>query len=801
MKKIKLTYSELEKKNELLSKELSSIKKLIDQKNFVHENNFKSKDSNFSNNITKTFIEKDAIRFYAILNNLDAGIVVHASDSSIILSNPKASKLLGLSQDELHGKLAIDPHWRFIHPSKAPFLIEEYPINRVLKTKKIFQNLVLGVKKPKAKKIVWLSVNGFPVIDKNGEIIEVLISFIEISKQKNATDKLEEIEQLFNLFIKHSPIFTYIKEVTNHQSRVIKASDNFSEMIGFKGNLMSGKTMEELFPAEFAKKITHDDWHVVKNGVEIKIEEQLHNRHYSTLKFPILHKGKNLLAGYTFDITDYKKAEEKIRKISQHYQALIDNAPDGVALIDGFGNIKYLSPTGRKIFGYPMEIETWRTADELSHPEDLPIIIAAIEMLLKDPSYIASFTSRFANFDNSWKWLECTLTNHLFDSNIGSIVINFRDISERKIAEDRLKESEEKYRLLIENASEAVYVVQNQKIVFSNKICEQITGYSADELTHKSIIDLVDESDRVNLIKHHKLLVSSESKPINTPFSVIHKSGQKIWVSVNSVKIIWNGNHASLNLATDITSSKIAELEIQQKNIELQQINAEKDKFFSIIAHDLKSPFNAFIGFTELLVSDLASLPLEKIQDLAVIMRNSALNLYNLLENLLEWSQLQRGLKLHSPVQINLHDLFYDCLRTLNEIAFKKQIEICIRIPQNIMVYADSNMLSSVIRNLVSNSIKFTPRGGKIEIFADSLSNNQIKVTIRDNGIGMSENFLHKLFKLDENTNRIGTEKEPSTGLGLVLSKDFIEINGGEIWVESNTDHGSSFYFTLQKMN
>lgn len=798
MKKIKPTYLELEKKVEILANELAAIKNIKrSQHKNLRDENFYSQNLINESNSSHNSIENNAIRFYAILNNLNAGVVVHAADSSIILSNPKAAKLLGLSQNEMLGKLAIDSHWKFIHPNKTPFLIEEYPINRVLKSKKIFQNLVLGVKNPKTKNVVWLSVNGFPVIDNEGNVIEALISFIEISKQKSATEKFEEMEQLFHLFIKHSPIYTYIKEVSKHESKVLIASDNFTQMIGDIGLNMNGKTMQELFPPEFAKKITYDDWNVVKTGNEIKLEEVFNNRYYSTIKFPIALKGKKLLAGYTLDITDYKNSEEKIRKIGQHYQALIDNAPDGVALMDGFGNFKFISPAGKKIFGYPPNTSIKRTADELTHPEDLPIIIGAIEKLLHNPSFIPTIICRFANYDQSWKWIECTFKNLLNDQNIQSIVINFKDISERKMAEDKLKESEEKYRLLIENASEAIYVVQDKNIVFSNRICELITGFSSSELMNKQIIDLVDEKDKANLISHHKRLINNNSEPINTPFSITHKCGQKIWVSVNSIKIVWNGKAATLNLATDITSNKIAEFEIQQKNVELQRINAEKDKFFSIIAHDLKSPFNAFIGFTELLVTDLPTLPFEKIQDLALIMRNSALNLYNLLENLLEWSQLQRGLKRHNPTYINLNVLFNDCLHSLKEVAQKKQIEIFMHIPTNLIAFADTNMLSSIVRNLASNSIKFTNRGGEIHLIAEKVSNDKILITVKDNGIGMSKHLIQKLFKLDENTSRAGTEKEPSTGLGLILSKDFIEKNGGEIWVESKENEGSSFCFTL----
>ncbi len=178
-------------------------------------------------------------------------------------------------------------------------------------------------------------------------------------------------------------------------------------------------------------------------------------------------------------------------------------------------------------------------------------------------------------------------------------------------------------------------------------------------------------------------------------------------------------------------------------------------------------------------------------------MSKSADNLYGLLENLLEWSRFQRGMISFDPKELPLLSKTKEIIQSLMDSANKKDLEIVFNLPEGSTVFADEYMFSSILRNLTSNSIKFTPKGGAISLSAKSSENDAVEFAIRDNGIGMEEKMVKKLFCLDEYTNRQGTEGEPSTGLGLVLCKEFVEKHGGKIWVESEEEKGSTFYFTI----
>jgi signal transduction histidine kinase/ligand-binding sensor domain-containing protein len=244
----------------------------------------------------------------------------------------------------------------------------------------------------------------------------------------------------------------------------------------------------------------------------------------------------------------------------------------------------------------------------------------------------------------------------------------------------------------------------------------------------------------------------------------------------------------------ELLTQKEALLEM---NTELYELNASKDKFFSIIAHDLRGPLSAFVGATKILTEDLLTMEKEEIMDITLSMKTSATNIYTLLENLLEWSRLMQGKMDFVPEKFNLKEKVEACIDVLSEYARKKRIETTIIIPDEMEAFADNHMFDTVIRNLVSNAIKFTPVGGKVSVTAFCKSDHSIEVEIIDSGIGIPPELKNKLFLLNEKTGRKGTAGESSTGLGLLLCKEFIEKHGGKIWVESELGKGSCFKFML----
>lgn len=237
--------------------------------------------------------------------------------------------------------------------------------------------------------------------------------------------------------------------------------------------------------------------------------------------------------------------------------------------------------------------------------------------------------------------------------------------------------------------------------------------------------------------------------------------------------------------------------DIIEKNKELKELNKTKDKFFSIIAHDLKSPFNSLLGFGQHLKEDFKDYTIDEIVMMIGVMHETALKGYKLLENLLEWSRMQTGKITFEPENINLKDVIDNNIDLLKQNALKKEISLSSNLHETILVNGDQNMINTIFRNLISNAIKFTHKRGEISIDCIKIDDSvQIKVT--DTGIGIPEEIIEKMFKIDENISRKGTEKESGTGLGLILCKEFIEKHNRTIVCESEIGKGSCFSFSLE---
>ncbi|MBI9041442.1 PAS domain-containing sensor histidine kinase [Lutibacter sp.] len=246
----------------------------------------------------------------------------------------------------------------------------------------------------------------------------------------------------------------------------------------------------------------------------------------------------------------------------------------------------------------------------------------------------------------------------------------------------------------------------------------------------------------------------------------------------------------------DITDHKKTEIAITKSESCLKELNATKDKFFSIIAHDLRSPFSGILGLSELLKDKLRENDISKSEKYATLINSSAKSTLILLDNLLNWARTQTKQINFTPEKIVLSSAIQKVIETSKSSAILKNISLNYTPSDEIEVFADVHMLTIILQNLISNAIKFTKIGGQI-IIKEKLVQNEVKITISDNGIGMKKKQLKKLFRLTKSNTTLGTENEKGSGLGLVLCKEFVEKNDGIIWAKSSIGKGSDFNFTL----
>lgn len=233
-----------------------------------------------------------------------------------------------------------------------------------------------------------------------------------------------------------------------------------------------------------------------------------------------------------------------------------------------------------------------------------------------------------------------------------------------------------------------------------------------------------------------------------------------------------------------------------QLSEELQTINDSKDKFFSVLAHDLRSPVSGFMGLTGIMADQMESLSEKQVKEMAMVMKDSANHIYDLLNNLLEWSLVQQGHITFKPEVLNLSQVVDKCIQLFLAQAREKGITLNHQVPGGLAISADRHMLKVIIRNLVSNALKFTSEGGRIKVSA-VLINGSININVKDTGMGMTPEIAASLFTFSDSINRSGTSGEPSAGLGLTLCREFVEKHGGRIQVKSDAGKGSTFTVSL----
>jgi PAS domain S-box-containing protein len=634
-------------------------------------------------NITKRKLAEEELRrseeiYRSLLTNLDAGIVVHSPNTSIIKNNQIAAELLGLSLDQMKGKTAIDPDWKFIHENNIPFLLDEYPVNQIINNKKIINNLSVGIVRPATNDIVWVNVNGFPVFDNQGDISEVLISFIDITKRKQAEQALKESEEKYRTIIDNLgegvsildtfEVFTY-------------ANSQAEKIFGTNGDLV-GKSMLEFLSDDNRNKVINE-------------------------------------------------SEKRRKGITSTYE-------HEIILLDGTKKAIYVTATPKY--------------DEAGEFAGNYAIFMDISYLKKNE---ADLLESLSMLDAS---LESTVDGILIVSNNGSI-----SRWNKKFAEMwHLPES------IISNLDDSFVM---------NHVISQLS-------------DPMQFIEKVNYLYRH---------PNESSFDQIKFMDGRIFERYSQSQKIGNDVIGRVWSFRDITERIQSEEKIQKQNIELIELNNSKDRFFSIIAHDLLGPMNGFLGLTKMMAEETSDFTLKELQKISYNMMRSSNNLYDLLKNLLDWSRIQRGMMEFKPVQLDLKRATHGTLQILTESFNQKQIEFIDNIPENVNVLADEQMLNTILRNFVSNSIKFTNIGGKIEVGVTSNGINLAPIIyIKDTGIGMNSDMIEKLFRLDRDVSRPGTGNELSTGLGLLLCKEFVEMHGGNIWVESEEGKGTTFYFMIE---
>ncbi len=495
------------------------------------------------------------------------------------------------------------------------------------------------------------------------------------------------------------------------------------------------------------------------------------------------------------DITERKQTDEILRESENKYRSLIQYSSDPIFSFNPDYSYRFVNEAFARPFGKTPEDIIGKTPFDIFSPEEATKRLNLVRMVFKtgesgeievrvdtksgDIRYYLTMADPIKNDSGQVVYVTCVS----------------KDITERKLAEDALRKSRERYRNLIELAVDGVLVGSDEGyIIDANSCICSMSGRTKEELIGLNISNSIFTPESMQRapfdfdgLKKGEIIVNERD--------ILRPGGSLLTIEMRT-RMMPDGTYQSI--LRDISERKQIEAEIKRRNVELSVFNNTKDKFLSIIAHDLKNPFNAILGFSELMLQSFENLDDATLLKGLKTIESASTHAFKLLENLLAWANNQTGRTQYNPEKINLKDQVEESLSLIESIAISKEISVTVQVKKSFHTFADRNMLDTIMRNLISNAIKYSYKGSKVKITADK-KENEFHISVTDRGVGIPPDKVLAIFEIDKRRNTLGTENEQGTGLGLILCKDFVERHRGKIWVESIPDKGSKFTFSLPK--
>jgi len=612
-------------------------------------------------------------------------------------------------------------------------------------------------------------------------------------RMNDAISKFEKERTQFLSILNNIPEIIYVADIETHE--ILFANQKLKEMAGREvvGEKCYSVIQNALGVCEFCTtdKIKQTD----KPYFWYHFNKNLHKHFYIMDRKIDWTDGRRVRFTMDIDVTSQKEAEQKLQE-----EEWLLNQMGEIAEIGGWKidlKTQELSWTKEVFEIHELGSNKQPTVEEavaFYDKESLPVIQKALEKTIGQGKPFDLELSIITAKGN--KKIVRAKGRLQKDEYSNSVIGVFQDITSSKEKELALNELNQRYKQLFEFMPVGISIADKDgQLVENNKEAERLLGMSQEKHNERTIdasewriiktdgsVMTPDEFASVKALKENRLVE-------NVEMGIWKGEDQTTWINVSAVPIV---SKDGLIISYIDISEKI------EREAKLREANATKDKFFNIIAHDLKNPFTSIIGFTKLLRNNLESYDKEKIRDFIERIENSSSATFKLLENLLEWSRMQTGKVSFFPDRIIAEQLVINVIEQVSSMALAKNITIDYSIDKGIMVNADENMLVAILRNLLSNAIKFSYEGGAIEVKVIQ-DEHFVWFEVKDNGTGMEKNTIEKLFKVSEKVSVPGTNQEMGTGLGLILCKEFVEQHKGKILVHSEPGKGSSFRFSVPK--
>ncbi|MBW8325989.1 MAG: PAS domain S-box protein [Prolixibacteraceae bacterium] len=761
---------------------------------------------------TEQVLKESETRLKEVVGNMQVGVIIQASNSEILLSNPKALDLLGLTEAQLMGKTSFDPDWNIIHEDGSNFPGSTHPVPVSIATGKPVNNVIMGVYRPLQDDRIWLLVDAEPQFNHDGSVRQVVCSFNDITKMKQAEESLKISEERYRNIFESAVIGIYR---TSPEGKILLANSTLIKMLGFDSfdELATRNLEKEGFDDHTRRKEFRKS--IEKNGRVIGLESIWKTKDGKSVfvnenaKAFFDSGGKVIYyEGTIEDITERKEMEQTLRESEEKFRHAFLTNPDSIT-INRLDDGTYVSVNSgfTQIFGYSAEEVIGKTSlgiNMWNSPEERKIFVNG----LLENKIIENFEAKLCTKEGRLK--DTLISAAIIELNrVSHIVSTTKDITERKQAEEALRESEKKFRELMESIPLPVtYINEEGEINFRNTRFVQVFGYTAAEVpTIKEwwVKAYPDAQYRQWVIQNWESAVT-EAKKTGTD---IHSGEYRVTCNDGTVRIVIISGiiikNNLLNTLIDITDRKKAEEEIRQLNetleqrveertSQLQEANQELEAFSYSVSHDLRAPLRHINGFVDLLTGNYSDALPEKAQHYLNVIVDSSRQMGALIDDLLQFSRTGRQEMQQTNLDMNV--VLQEVLKLAENDINGRNIEWNIAALPTLN--GDHALLRLVWYNLVNNAIKFTKQKNPASIaIGYREEKNEFIFFINDNGAGFDMRYVHKLFGVFQ---RLHSKQEfDGTGIGLANVRRIILKHGGKTWAESQPGMGATFYFTLPK--
>ncbi len=737
---------------------------------------------------------------HAISDKLHTSISIHGIDGNALYISPSTEFLFGYSCDELKEINSLN----IVYPDDL--------------------HIVKNALEKIGKGEDHLNVK-YRMVHKNGSVIPVestsyLISdihgtgkhIVNITRDMNSQAHIERAlhrsEQKYYRLVMNLPAGI---SLISASGQLLEVNDAMKEIMELSPDIpipgMNFFDIEAMKRFKITEQLTKciEAKEIVSGNVTFKTSNKNRGKYLSYSFVPVFNQNNKVdtVIGYVSDLTQQMKSEIESRERADFLNLVINTIKSPFFVKDEEHKWVMLNDAAVEMMGQSRKALIGKTDYDLYTKEQADIFRKYDEFVFKTGS---SSNEEQITWSDGKLHTIVTYKQLYIEKSSGKrfIIGTIHDISGYKKIEEELRGSEMKFRELFDNANDFIITMDLKgNITNANRTLLNFLETDLEKFLTHNVYEFVSEENLASAYSFRDKVLDGS---LDTPFEIkaIGVNKQAVTYEIRASLIRQKGELAGVQCVfSDVTERRETRLNFEKYNKDLLELNKTKDKFFSIIAHDLRNSSSSLIGFSEMLIEDLNEMSKDEIRDSLRIIYNSAKHSFNLLNNLLAWSRMQTGHMPFDPAALTLISVVEEVIDVLFSLAYRKRIEINNRVKPGILAYADKNMLNTILNNLVMNAIKFTPVGGLINIYtgdhvlSPESGKDFITVSVSDTGIGMDAETVSKLFTGIKSTSVLGTEKEEGTGLGLMLACEMVEKHQGRIWAESTLSKGSVFSFLI----